>query len=178
MAVMPGKEARPVDGAGALRGGLCALALALVLVAGCAPKRIPISSLSGLGEFNRKVGHRTVKVVLRTGEVIYARNVSARGDSLFWGSRWVGEMACGEWTGERGAMPTAEVKAVRVHDSLRGAVRGFLQGGGCGLALAVPLYVADDDESYRGLYFLALPVAGAIIGIPSGMITYGEVYEF
>jgi hypothetical protein len=160
-----------------LRPRLAILAVAVTLVTGCASTRIPLSELSGLEELNERVGGKTVQVVLASGTVIHARNIHVYADSLSWTGRLTGEMGSGLWTGERVSVPTADVRAIKVHRTARGALKGLLYGGGLGLALAVPVYWRSSDY-YRSGYFVALPVLGALIGIPFGMGADEDVYEF
>ena len=156
---------------------LAILAVAVAFVAGCASTRIPVSELSGFEELNQRIGGKTGQVVLASGTVIHARNIHVYADSLSWTSRLTGEMGSGRWTDERASVPTADVKAIKIHKMTRGALKGLLYGGGFGLALAIPVYLRSND-TYRSGYFVALPVLGALIGIPFGMGADEDVYEF
>ena len=161
-----------------MRPRLAILAVAVTLVAGCAPTRIPVSRLSGFEGLNQRVEGKSVQVVLASGTVIYARNIHVYADSLSWTSRWTGEMASGRWTGERGSVPTADVKAIKIHRTARGALKGLLYGGGFGLALAIPMYWAHVDDPYAPLVFVPMAALGALIGIPVGMGADEDVYVF
>jgi hypothetical protein len=160
-----------------LRPRLAIVAVAVAFLVGCAPARIPVSELSGFEELNQRVGGKTVQVVLASGKVMHARNIHVSADSLSWTDLWIGETASGRWTGERASVPTADVKAIRVHKTARGALKGLLYGAGFGLALAIPTYAAN-----RGLvaseHFGGLSALGVLIGVPFGMGGDEDVYEF
>jgi hypothetical protein len=137
-----------------------------------------VSELSGFEELNQRVGGKTVQVVLASGTVIHARNIHVYADSLSWTDSWTGEMASGRWTGERGSVATADVKAIKIHNMARGALKGLRYGGVFGLALAIPMYWAHAGEPYAPAIFVVIPVLGALIGIPFGMGADEDVYEF
>ena len=156
-----------------MRSRLALFAVAVVLVAGCAPKRIPVSELSGLKELEQRIGGKTGRVVLMSGTILHAKNIHVYADSVSWTSGWIGE----GWTDERASALRADVKAIKIRRMARGALKGLGYGAGCGLALAGPMYVMSSDP-YRGGFFLVLPVLGALIGIPFGMGAGEDVYEF
>ena len=148
------------------------LAILVVLaawLAGCAPLRIPVAELSGLDELESRIGGKTGQVTPVSGPVIPARNIHVSADSISWSHRS---------TGERESVPTADVRSIKIHKTARGALKGLLYGGGIGLIIATPMYWADPDEPYASVGFVIMPALGALIGIPAGMITDGDVYEF
>ena len=156
-----------------MRQRLVLLAVAVALVAGCAPTRIQVSDLSGYEELEQRIGGKTGQVVLVGGTTLHARNIHVYADSVSWTSGWIGE----GWTDERTSALTADMKAIKIRRMARGVFRGLRYGAGCGLALAIPTYLRSHDP-YRGAYFLVLPVFGALIGIPFGMGSDDDVYEF
>ncbi len=160
-----------------LRPRLAILAVAVTLVAGCATTRIPVSALSGFEELDQKIGGKTGQVVLESGKVIHARNIHVYADSLCWTSRLTGEMGSGVWTAVRASVSTADVKAVKIRNPARGALRGMLRGFGFGLALAIPMYLKSNDP-YRVGYFVFLPPLGGLIGIPFGIAADEDEYVF
>jgi hypothetical protein len=132
-----------------------------------------VSELSGLEELEQRIGGKTGRVVLTSGTILHARNIHVYADSVSWTSGWIGE----GWTDERASALTADVKAIEVHKMARGALKGLRYGAGYGLALAVPVYLMSNDP-YKAAYFVALPVLGALIGIPFGFVADEDVYEF
>jgi hypothetical protein len=132
-----------------------------------------VSELSGHEELEQRIGGKTGQVVLASGTTLHARNIHVYADSVSWTSGWIGE----GWTDERTSALTADVKAIKIRKPARGALKGLRYGAGYGLALAVPVYLMSNDL-YREGYFLFLPVLGALIGLPAGMVADEDVYEF
>ena len=158
-----------------MRRQLAALAVVVALLAGCAPKRIPVSELRGFDELNQRASGQTVQVVLASGTVIHAKNIHASPDSLSWTSHWTGDLASGDWSDKRGSVPTADVKAVKIHRTGRGVLKGLLYGGGVGLVLAgvthSPGWLADVE-------FAMKTTLGALVGVVAWATTDEDVYEF
>jgi hypothetical protein len=158
-----------------LRSLLAILAVGVTLVTGCAPTRIPVRESSGFDEVNQKADGKTAQVVLASGAVIYAKDVHAGPDSIFWTSRWIGETASGHWTDEGGSLPTPDVQAIKIHRTARGVLKGLLYGGGVGLMLAAVTY---SPGWLAEVEFAMKATLGALIGIVSWGTTDEDVYEF
>ena len=150
-----------------MRLKLAVLVLAAVWLAGCAPSRIPVPELSGLDELESKIGGKTAQVTLVNGAVRPARNIHVSADSVSWSHRW---------TGEHESLPTVDVRSIKIHKTARGFLKGLLYGGGAGLVFAGVMFLGDDADASYGI--VIMPALGALIGVPAGMITDGDVYEF
>ena len=154
---------------------LAILAVVVALLAGCAPRRIPVSELRGFDELNQRASGQTVQVVLASGTVIHAKNIHVSPDSLSWTSRWTGEFASGDWTDKRGSVATVDVKAVKIHRTGRGVLKGLLYGGGVGLVLAGATH---SPGWLAGVTFAMKATIGALVGVVAWATTDEDVYEF
>ena len=158
-----------------MRRRLASLAVVVAMLTGCAPTRIPVSEVQGFDELNQRASGQTAQVVLASGTVIHARNIHVSPDSLSWTSHWTGELSSGDWTDQRGSVPTVDVQAVKIHRTGRGVLKGLLYGGGAGLVLAGATH---SPGWLAGVTFAMKTTLGALIGVVAWATTDEDVYEF
>lgn len=137
---------------------LLAMLLA-VLGAGCSSSYLVSSSTGGhsIPEFNRVADRRQGSIVLELDSAeIWAVDIRATADSLFWNDEWGVRMSA--------ALP--QVGEVTFSDATRGTWEGIGLGALAGASAAglVTLMVAGGSGDFIGIVYLITVPSGALVG--------------
>jgi hypothetical protein len=146
-----------------------ALALIAVLVAGCGPRFIPVVSSTDVDEANERIQGRRVTMTLKDGTQTPCERAVVGLDTCSCVDARVGETR---------RVPSSSIESIRIRRPGRGALKGLLYGGGATTLGATGMYWANPDEPYASVAFVFMPALGVLFGVPGGMLTESDVYEF